>query len=136
MRELGRGVTGPDLHAALTMFGGIGQMLADFVFSAYDLLLTPTLATPPALIGAFSSDADQAADFDRMTAFMPYTPVHNIAGLPAVSLPLHWNAEGLPIGAMLGGRYGDEPTLLDVAAQVEALAGSPRRPPVPARTTA
>ena len=130
MRERGRSVTGVEMHAALAMFRGIGQMLADFVFSVYDVLLTPTLATPPARIGAFTSDADQAADYDRMTAFMPYTPVHNIAGLPAISLPLHWNAEGLPIGVMIGGRYGEEGVLLELAAEMEALAG--QRTPLPA----
>jgi amidase len=132
-RERGRRVTGMELLAALKMFRGIGQMLADFVFSAYDVMLTPTLATPPALIGAFSSDVDQAADYDRMTAFMPYTPVHNIAGLPAISLPLHRNAAGLPIGVMIGGRYGEEGALLELAAEMQTLAGRRERLPVLAR---
>lgn len=120
MRDMGRGVTGLELHAALATFRGIGQMLADFFFQTYDLILTPTLAQPPALIGEFSSDPDQAADYKRMTAFMPYTPMHNIAGLPAISLPVHWNDQVLPIGAMLGGRYGDEQTLLALATEIES----------------
>ncbi|HKP91278.1 MAG TPA: amidase [Thermoleophilaceae bacterium] len=129
MRERGRGVTGGELHAALTTFRGIGQMMADMFFSNFDAILTPTLGTPPARIGEFSSDSDPAADFDRMTAFMPYTPLYNITGLPAVSLPLHWNDEGLPIGVMLGGRYGDEATLLGLAAQLEEAAGQVGRRP-------
>lgn len=120
MREMGRGVTGPELHAALMTFRGIGQLLADLVFETYDLLLTPTMAKPPALIGEFSSDSDQAADYDRMTAFMPYTPMYNIAGLPAMSLPVHWNEQALPIGVMIGGRYGDERTLLALAGEIES----------------
>ena len=95
-------------------------MLADLFFETYDLILTPTVAKPPALIGEFSSDPDQAADYDRMTAFMPYTPMYNIAGLPAISLPVHWNEQALPIGAMLGSRYGDERTLLALASEIES----------------
>ncbi len=120
LRDMGRGVSGPEMHAALTTFRGIGQMLADLFFETYDLILTPTVAKPPALIGEFSSDPDQAADYDRMTAFMPYTPMYNIAGLPAISLPVHWNEQALPIGAMLGSRYGDERTLLALASEIES----------------
>lgn len=123
MRELGRGVTGLELHTALSTFRGIGQMLADLFFATYDLILTPTLAKPPGRIGELSSDRDQAADYDRMTGFMPYTPTYNIAGLPAISLPAHFSEEGLPIGVMLGGRYGDERTLLTLAAEIESSLG-------------
>jgi amidase len=123
MRELGREVTGLQLHTALSTFRGIGQMLADLFFATYDLILTPTLAKPPARIGEFSSDGDQAADYDRMTAFMPYTPMYNIAGLPAISVPAHVNSEGLPIGVMVGGRYGDERSVLTLAAEIEARVG-------------
>jgi amidase len=130
MRERGRAVSAIELHAALTTFRGIGQMLADMFFATYDAILTPTLATPPALIGAFSGGAGPAADYDRMSAFMPYTPMYNIAGLPAVSVPVHRTRAGLPIGVMLGGRYGEEATIIALAAQLEAAAGtSGRRPP-------
>jgi amidase len=120
MRELGRGLTGLELHAALSTFRGIGQMLADLFFATYDLILTPTLAQPPALIGEFSSDPDQVGDFDRMTAFMPYTPMYNIAGLPAISMPARINESGLPVGVMVGGRYGEERTMLALAAEIES----------------
>jgi amidase len=137
MREFGRGVTGLELHNALLTFRGIGQMLADLFFATYDLILTPTLAKPPARIGEFSSDGDQAADYDRMTSFMPYTPMYNIAGLPAISLPAHVSDEGLPIGVMLGGRYGDERTVLALAAEIEARLGWVTAPgPASARASA
>jgi len=125
MRERGRGVSGTELHAALSAFRGIAQMLADMFFETYDAMLTPTLAKPPALIGEFTADPDPAADYERMSAFMPYTPMCNIAGLPAISLPVHWNDDGLPIGAMLGGRYGEEATLLQLAAELEPALESP-----------
>jgi amidase len=120
LRRRGREVSGEQLHEALSVFRGIGQLMADLFFSAYDVILTPTLAQPPALIGAFSSDPDPAADFDRMTRFMPYTPLYNLTGQPALSVPTHRNADGLPIGVMLGGRYGEEALILSLAGQLEA----------------
>ncbi len=128
MRERGRAVSGPELYGALSTFRGISQMLADMFFASYDLILTPTLARPPAMIGEFTSASDQSLDYDRMSAFMPYTPLYNIAGLPAISLPLHWGEDGLPIGVMLGARYGEEETLVTVATELQARIGLPRRP--------
>jgi amidase len=125
MRERGRTASGVELHAALATFRGIGQMLADMFFATYDAILTPTVATPPPAIGAFTADPDPAADFDRMSAFMPYTPLPNICGLPAISLPLHQGDDGLPVGVMLAGRYGAEATLIALGSQLEAAAGGP-----------
>jgi amidase len=48
--------------------------------------------------------------------------MYNIAGLPAMSVPLHWNTDNLPIGSMFAGRFGDEVTLLRLAAQLEQAA--------------
>ncbi|MGW3506954.1 amidase [Streptomyces sp. NPDC000994] len=128
LREKGRQVTGLEFAAGLTTFRGLGQLFADVFFASYDVVLTPTLARPPALTGEFYGK-DPAADFDAMAAFMPYTPLYNITGLPALSLPLHWNTDGLPIGVMLGARYGDEATLLSLAAQLETIADEPRPRP-------
>jgi len=66
-----------------------------------------------------------------MTNFAVACPVYNITGQPAISLPLFWNREGLPIGVMFGGRYGDEATLIQLAGQLEqAQPWIGRRPPV------
>jgi amidase len=84
-----------------------------------DVVLTPTLAQPPAPVGWFRDAGDPRAEFDRMVAWTPFTAVYNTTGQPAASLPLHWNDEGLPIGVMLVGRPADELTVLRLSAQLE-----------------
>ena len=87
--------------------------------AAYDVVLTPTLAQPPAPLGWFVAAGDPRAEFDRMIAWTPFTAVYNTTGQPAVSLPLHASPEGLPIGVMLVGRPADEATLVRLSAQLE-----------------
>ena len=108
---------------------GVSRRIVAFL-DDYDLLLTPTLAQPPVAIGALEDD-DPWVQFANAGQFTPFTQVANITGLPAVSLPLSWNAEGLPIGVQLVGRPADEATLFRVSAQVErAHPWRDRRPPV------
>ena len=96
----------------------------------YDLVLTPTLASPPVEVGALRDDADPAHDFAAQKAFTPWTSAWNVTGMPAVSLPLHWTDEGLPVGVMVAARPAEEELLLSLAAQVEAAAPwADRRPP-------
>lgn len=84
-----------------------------------DVVLTPTLAQPPAPVGWFRAAGDPRAEFDRMAAWTPFTAVYNSTGQPAASVPLHWSADGLPIGVMLVGRPADEATVLRLSAQLE-----------------
>ena len=86
--------------------------------NAYDAILTPTLASLPAPVGYFE-EADPAENFERQKRFTPFTSVYNVSGQPAVSLPLYWNAGGLPVGVMLAGRIGEEGTLISLSAQLE-----------------
>ena len=121
----------------------------------YDLLLTPTMSVPPfltgslqpaphertmmkilgrlragnvlRLIGALEKSAEEVFDA------IPYTPLFNVSGQPAMSVPLYWNAQNLPIGVHFVGRYGDEATLFRIAAQLEQTRPwMNRRPPVSA----
>jgi amidase len=87
--------------------------------NAYDAILTPTVALPPRPVGWFD-EVEPAENFTRQTVFTPWTALYNLSGQPAVSVPLHWNAEGLPIGIMLAGRMGGEATLISLSAQLEA----------------
>ena len=119
----------------------------------FDLLLTPTLGLPPVPIGALHPRGLEAfgqellldlrlgfllripglveASVQRVFSFIPYTPLANVTGQPAMNVPLYWNAAGLPIGAQLVARLGDEATLLQVAAQLEeARPWKERRPGV------
>jgi len=99
-------------------------------FDDYDLLLTPTLAQPPVPIGALD-DEDPWEAFRNAGRFTPFTQVANITGQPAVSVPLSWNDDGLPVGVQLVGRPADEATLFRVSAQLEqARPWRELRPPV------
>jgi amidase len=122
MREHGRRIGGVRLHECLTMFRGVARMLDEMVFGMVDLLVTPTLARPPQPLGAFRQDPDEAGNFAAMTGFMPFTPMYNIAGMPAVSVPVQVSG-GLPIGAMLGGPYGSDWRILRELALIQARSG-------------
>ncbi|MEE4545646.1 amidase [Streptomyces sp. V4-01] len=131
LRAAGAGVGGVDFAGALYAFRALGQLIADALLSSYDVLLSPTLAQPPSLVGGLRDDADPSAEFEAMGRFTPFTPLYNATGQPAVSLPLHWTEDGLPIGVMLGGRYGEDATLVSLSAQLEqARPWADRRPPV------
>jgi amidase len=87
----------------------------------WDLLLTPTLAEPPPPLADFVDvPGDPSAPMRRAGQWVPFTPPFNMSGQPAISLPLHWNAAGLPIGVQLVAAYGREDVLVRVAAQLEA----------------
>ena len=110
-------------------------------FEDYDVLLTPTLAEPPPLIGSqdvprrlksllnvlvrlnagglIKTFGNVDAQAENLFAFTPYTPLFNVTGQPAMSVPLHWTDAGLPIGMQFVGRYADEATLFNLAGQLE-----------------
>ncbi len=127
--ERGRAVSGPDFGRAV---GELRRLAAGALeaLAPYDIVLTPTLAVPPLPVGAIRDDADPAADFAAQKAFTPWTSAWNVTGMPAVSLPLHQSAAGLPVGVMLAARPAEEEVLLAVAAQIEAaVPWHDRRPP-------
>jgi amidase len=103
-------------------------------WTAYDLLLTPTLTTPPPPIGSFVATPDEplAAGAAAMNLVL-FTPQFNATGQPAISLPVAWNNDGLPIGVQLAAAYGHEEVLIRVASQLEQACGwAARKPPVSA----
>ncbi len=98
--------------------------------NTYDAILSPTLALPPVPVGYFE-EVEPAENFERQKRFTPFAAVYNVSGQPAVNVPLHWNAGGLPIGVMLAGRMGEEATLISLSAQLEqARPWKDRHPPL------
>jgi amidase len=136
--EMADGVTAIDLIVAVNAAQRYARDVAEWWQptaaggSGFDLLLSPTLGEPPVPHGTFAAAPDNPlAGFFRAAAFVPNTAQANVTGQPAISLPLHWNADGLPIGVQLMADYGREDLLLRVAAQLEAAAPwADRRPPV------
>jgi amidase len=129
LRERGRALREGELEAALQLMAAHAQR-AVAETAHLDIVLTPTLADVPAVVGAIRDDADPAADFEAQKRFTPYTSPYNMTGQPAVSLPLHWTGEAamsgagsdrsLPVGVQLVARPMHESVLLGLAAQLEA----------------
>ena len=118
LRERGARVSGIELANAVS-FARIIARGAIASASAYDVLLSPTLAMPPVPVGHFTDGDDPVQNFERQKAFTPFTALFNVTGQPAISVPLHWTSAGLPIGIQLIGRPYDEVTLISLAAQLE-----------------
>ncbi|MNN50608.1 6-aminohexanoate-cyclic-dimer hydrolase [compost metagenome] len=98
----------------------------------YDLILSPTMAKPPAVIGelVFHEGGSIEDFFTRAAPYGSFTAVFNATGQPAMNVPLHWNAAGLPIGVQFAARLGDEGTLFRLAAELErARPWASRLPP-------
>jgi amidase len=90
-------------------------------FESHDLYLTPVMGTPPPRVGHIDPVALEPRELGkRQSVAFPFTPPFNFTGQPAMSVPLAWSASGLPIGMQLAARFGDETTLIRVAAQLEA----------------
>ncbi|MES9593119.1 amidase [Streptomyces sp. NPDC094045] len=84
-----------------------------------DVVITPTVTTPPTRVGQLRDDADPAAELAAMTAFTGNTILANATGFPAISLPLGWSSQGLPLGVSLTAGWGREDLLLGVSAVLE-----------------
>jgi amidase len=140
MGLLGRSFSAAEYAGAARTLQGAARTMAPF-FGQYDVLMTPTLGAPPAPIGSLQPSPAEARFMrmvnalnagwlfkalrvinpmvDKTFDYMPYTPLFNATGQPAMSVPLHWNAAGLPIGTHVVARLGGEATLFRLAGQLE-----------------
>lgn len=130
--ELGRRTSALGYISALASIHLISRGIAAWWHAEhFDLLLTPTVAEPPPLLGQFNSNSDDPfAGWMRAVPFSTFTSSFNATGQPAISLPLHWNEQGLPIGVQLVAAYGREDLLLRVAAQLEEASPWHKRRPL------
>ncbi len=107
-----------DYIEAVAAAHAAGRKLAAFL-TGYDVILSTVLAGPPPKLGYFDQNGDVATFAERVNTYLSVTPLHNATGTPAMSVPLHWTADGMPVGVHFAGRYGEEATLLRLAAQLE-----------------
>ena len=131
--EMGRKQSASTYLLSLSLLQRVARDIGRF-FLNYDVWLTPTLSEPPVPLGTFDSLPENPLQaLRRAEQFVPFTPICNATGQPAMSVPLYWNAEGLPVGVHFVGRFGDEGTLFRLAAQLEsARPWAGRKPPVSA----
>jgi len=129
--EQGKRFTSGDYLTAVQTLQKISRDVAQF-FVDYDIFMTPTLGEPPVELGTFDAPVDDPLrGWRRSAKFVPFTPLCNATGQPAMSVPLSWNEEELPIGIHFIGRFGDEATLFRLASQLEeARPWQQRRPPI------
>ncbi|MDX1406078.1 MAG: amidase family protein, partial [Woeseiaceae bacterium] len=108
-----------DFANTKTVVNDTTRRVAEFL-TWYDVILTPTLGSTPPELGYLDTVNLPFKEFQqRLFDFLPFTWLHNLTGLPAMSVPLHWNDDGLPIGVQFAGRYADEATLYRLAGQLE-----------------
>ncbi len=129
--QMGRQIPAAQYLIAVAALARVTRSFAAF-FSDYDLLLTPTLGLPPLKIGTIDFTSPQASVMDDPIArFALLNPVYNVTGWPAISIPLYWTRDGLPIGVLFGARFGDEATLFQLAGELErARPWIDRKPPI------
>jgi len=140
IRHIGENISAADYAVATDTLEKASRHMAHF-FEDYDVLMTPTMATKPPRIGQLQPDFFEQSMLGLLThlpfasllhkalehaatrhfAHYPFTPIFNISGQPAMSVPMYWDDEGLPIGIQFAGRLGDEVTLLQLASQLEQM---------------
>ena len=123
MVEVARGMGAVQALRALGVLRAYARRVVRW-WADHDVLVTPTLAQPPIPLGSLEPDPGEPAlqMLDKAGEFTPFTPPFNVTGQPAISLPLHRSADGLPIGVQLVGPPAGEEALLSLAAQLEQAA--------------
>jgi amidase len=130
--QYGKTLTAPELLEATDILATVTRSVGQF-FMKYDILLSPTTAQPPLPLGELNQNAPGISAeqwTEQIFTYAPFTNIFNTTGQPAVSLPLAWSSNGLPIGMQFGGRFAEESTLINLASQLEqARPWKDKRPP-------
>jgi amidase len=125
----GKALSAADLAAALASLN-VFERSVIAQFSRFDAVVMPTLAQSPRAVGWYD-DTDPERNFEQQVQYTPFTSFVNVAGLPAISLPVGEDTAGLPVGVQLVGRPGGESVLLSIARQLERETGwEGHRPPI------
>jgi amidase len=130
--EMGRQFSATQYLESLEALHAWNRRMAAFWTDGFDLLVTPTIPMPPPRLGEQTPDpASPLAAWAKAATMVAFTVPFNVTGQPAMSLPLHSNADGLPIGVQFVSAFGREDVLIRVGAQLEAeVRWAERRPPV------
>jgi len=129
LADIGSSLSAEMYANAVHHIHAIGRQIESF-FENYDLILSPTLLQPPVPLGYLDTNSEDGETYvEHFRSFWGFTSLYNATGQPAISLPLHWSASGLPVGVQLAAPFGDEARLLRISAQIErAIGGFTRRP--------
>jgi Asp-tRNA(Asn)/Glu-tRNA(Gln) amidotransferase A subunit family amidase len=127
--EIGQGISAHEYIRAVQTFHRTGRQLGQF-FEQHDVLLSPTIARTHLPLGTVRMDGTLEQYQQGLAPMIPFTAVCNATGVPAMSVPLAWTDDGLPIGMHFVGRFGAEEMLFSLAAELERAAPwRDRRPP-------
>jgi len=119
MAEAGRSLSAELYARSINHIHATGRLLERF-FDDWDIILSPVLLQPPVRLGYMDTDDPDAETYAaHFNSFWGFTSLYNATGQPAISLPLHWTPDGLPVGVQLAAAFGQEARLLRVAAQLE-----------------
>ncbi|WP_102959787.1 amidase [Mangrovicella endophytica] len=130
MIEAGNRISAVEVNVATTRLHAVAAAVTS-TFNRYDAFLSPTLAQPPLPHGAFPQSTSMRGHYEFYLSWMPFTHIFNVNGSPAMSVPLVWNADGLPIGVQFAAAPAAEGLLFRLASQLEAVRPwSQKRPPV------
>jgi len=129
--QMGKTITAAQYQMCWFMLHSIARQVAHF-HETYDVWMATTMGAPPVRNGTFDfHEKDPVKAFAPIIDYLPVTPLQNATGQPAITLPLHWAANGLPVGLHFAGRFGDETTLLRLAGQLEQVKPwANRHPPI------
>ncbi len=120
--QLGKTVSGADYLQSINTVHAFGRKMARLL-EEFDILVSPTLAEPPAKTGRFKPVNSDFLDYrsgpDGVFAYSPYTAIFNASGQPAMSLPLYWTPDDLPVGVHFAAAYGNDEMLVSLARQLE-----------------
>ena len=119
--EIAAGRSTTDYARCVQYIHKTGRVMAEFM-NGFDVYLCPVLGTPPPKLGVLDMMTEDVGSYmENLTRIMPYTGLFNQTGQPSMSVPLHWTNDDVPIGSMFTGRFGDDSTLFQLAAQLEEV---------------